>query len=96
MWESVLTGRSYIFGWFIFTVLVWVATLRATLIFNLLIFVVWIAFLCLGLSYLYNTGGEKPMPQYHLQTAGGAFGVIAAFLAWWVMVAGCLEKGKNR
>ena len=93
---SVDVDGSYIYGWFIFTVFVWLATLRATLVFNVLILTVWIAFLCLATSYYYNTGGEKPMPQYHLQTAGGAFGIIASFLAWWVMLAGCLDKETNR
>lgn len=79
----------YIYGWFIFTVLVWIATLRSTLIFNLLILTVWLAFLMLATAYVDNIDG---VPNHHLVVAGGAFGIVAAFLAWWVMVAGVINK----
>ena len=36
-----------------------------------------------------------PMPHRDLQLAGGGFGIIAAFLAWWVMFAGVLDKGNS-
>ncbi|KAL9052639.1 MAG: hypothetical protein Q9162_005266 [Coniocarpon cinnabarinum] len=72
----------YIYGWFIFTVLVWLATLRSTAVFSALLLSVWLAFLCLATSYIDNTGGDAPEPHYHLQVAGGVFGIIAAFLAW--------------
>lgn len=82
----------YIYGWFIFTVLVWIATLRSTLIFNMLILTVWLAFLMLATGYVDNTDG---VPNKQLVIAGGAFGIMAGFLAWWVMVAGVINK-ENR
>ena len=82
----------YIYGWFIFTVLVWLATLRSTLIFNLLILTVWLAYLCLATGYYDNIDGT---PNHGLIVAGGAFGIIAGFLAWWVMVAGVINKSNR-
>lgn len=39
------------------------------------------AFLMLGIGYLLNGGGA---PNAGCIRAGGAFGVVAAFLAWYV------------
>ncbi|KAI9725962.1 MAG: hypothetical protein M1828_002290 [Chrysothrix sp. TS-e1954] len=86
----------YIYGWMIFTIIVWIATLRSTIIFSLLLMTVWLAFLCLATGYLYHTGdGLDAKPHLSLIRAGGGFGIVAAFLAWWVMIAGVLDKGNS-
>lgn len=79
-------------GWFIFTFLLWIATLRSTLAFSSLLFTVWMTFLLLGIGYLDNDGAAVAAPNHNLNLAGGAFGIIAAFLAWWNMMAGLLDR----
>ena len=86
----------YIYGWMIFTIFVWLATLRSTIIFSLLLMTVWLAFLCLATGYLYHTGtGLDAAPHLPLIRAGGWFGIMAGFLAWWVMIAGILTKDNS-
>ena len=84
----------YIFGWFIFTFLLWLCTLKSTLAFSTLLLTVCIAFICLGCSYLdaQNNGGQPNIP---LLRAGGAFGMIAAFLAWYNMLAGLMDPSNS-
>jgi len=72
----------YLFGWFIFTFLLLICTLRSTVAFFMLFFTLDLAFLFLGLAYLYHEGTGAP--NVPLLRAGGAFGIIAAFTAWYV------------
>ena len=71
-------------GWFIFTFLLLMCTLRSTVAFFLLFFTLDMAFLLLGIGYLVNGGqsAESPAPQEGCIIAGGAFGILAAFIAW--------------
>lgn len=66
-------------GWFIFTFLLLMCTLRSTVAFFMLFFTLDLAFLFLGIAYLLPEGGA-PMPG--CLKAGGVFGLLAAFLAW--------------
>lgn len=76
----------------IFTFLMWICTLRSTIAFSSLLFFVWLTFLMLGIGYLDNDGGvATAAPNPKLNLAGGAFGIIAAFIAWWNMMAGILD-----
>jgi succinate-acetate transporter protein len=68
-------------GWFIFTFLLLICTLRSTVAFFTLFFTLDLAFLFLGLAYLLHSDGA---PHTGLLRAGGAFGIIAAFTAWYV------------
>ena len=68
-------------GWFIFTFLLLICTLRSTVAFFTLFFTLDLAFLFLGLAYLLHSGGA---PHTGLLRAGGAFGILAAFTAWYV------------
>jgi succinate-acetate transporter protein len=72
----------YLFGWFIFTFLLLICTLRSTVAFFMLFFTLDLAFLFLGLAYLYH--GGTGAPHTGLLRAGGAFGILAAFTAWYV------------
>jgi len=50
------------------------------------------AFLMLGCGYLNNAGGK---PHGGLIKAGGAFGIIAAFLAWYNALAGIADSSNS-
>jgi len=80
----------YILGWFIITFVLWTCTLKSTVAFSSLFLFVWLTFLFLGIAYIQaqNHGGVPPVGLTH---AGGATGIIAAFLAWWNMLAGLAD-----
>ncbi|KAL1296752.1 hypothetical protein AAFC00_000220 [Neodothiora populina] len=86
----------YIFGWFIFTFLVWLMTLRSTVAFSSLFLFVWLTFLMLGCAYLNTTTtAGVTAPNEGLVRAGGACGIIAAFIAWWNMLAGIADRSNS-
>ncbi|KAI5369856.1 Putative acetate transporter GPR1/FUN34/SatP family [Septoria linicola] len=80
----------YLWGWFIFTTLCMLLTTRSTVAFLSLFVVLDLAFLCLALSEQYAATAASA----GLQQAGGVFGILAAFLAWWNMFAG-MADGSN-
>lgn len=82
----------YIYSWMIFTFLVWFATLRSTAVFSLLILTVALAFLCLATGYVYNDGQTPASPSPAWNKAGGGFGIVAGFLAWWAMYSGVADR----
>lgn len=83
-------------GWFIYTVLVWLMTLRSTVAFNSLFLFVWLTFLMLGTGYIDNTTtAGVTSPNGSLIKAGGVFGIIAGFIAWWNMMAGIADKSNS-
>ncbi|KAK5119780.1 hypothetical protein LTR85_007356 [Meristemomyces frigidus] len=84
----------YLYGWFIFTFLLWLCTLKSTVAFSSLLLTVWLTFLLLATSYLEanNNGGT---PNVGLTRAGGATGIVAAFLAWWNMLAGIADPSNS-
>lgn len=73
----------------------WLLTLRSTVIFSSLIFFVWLTFLMLGISYIEAQNSPEGMPNVPLTRAGGAFGIIAAFLAWYNMWAGIADSSNS-
>ena len=82
----------YLMGWFIFTFLLLICTLRSTVAFFLLFFTLDLAFLMLGIGYLqYGPSG----PQEGCIKAGGAFGILAAFLAWYNALAGMADTSNR-
>lgn len=84
----------YIFGWFIFTFILWLVTIRSTVAFSSLFASVWLSFLCLAIGYIDAQNQPDKMPNVPLTRAGGAFGIIAGFLAWYVLVGvGLLRSG---
>jgi len=83
--QELHTAISYfLFGWFIFTFLMLVATLRHSVTFIFLFFVLDMAFLFLALAeYTGNAACGK---------AGGYFGLLAAFAAWYAAIAQMLTN----
>ncbi|QIW97500.1 hypothetical protein AMS68_003018 [Peltaster fructicola] len=82
----------FLMGWFIFTTLLLLCTLRSTVAFFFLFFTLDLAFLMLGVAYLYPVAGA---PQPGCLKAGGVFGLLAAFAAWYNAVAGLLEPSNS-
>ncbi|TKA79130.1 Acetate permease A [Friedmanniomyces simplex] len=82
----------FLMGWFIFTFLLLICTLRSTVAFFLLFFTLDMAFLMLGIAYLLNGSGA---PNGGCLKAGGAFGILAAFLAWYNALAGIADPSNS-
>jgi succinate-acetate transporter protein len=79
----------FLIGWFIFTTILLFCTLRSTVMFFLLFFWLDLAFLLLGIGYLQNSGGA---PNSGCIKAGGLFGLLAAFWAWYNAFAGIADS----
>ncbi|KAK5014730.1 Meiotically up-regulated protein 86 protein [Cryomyces antarcticus] len=82
----------FLMGWFIFTTLLLICTLRSTVAFFTLFFTLDMAFLMLTIGYLHRPTGA---PHASLIKAGGAFGIIAAFLAWYNALAGIADASNS-
>ncbi|CAD0092802.1 unnamed protein product [Aureobasidium mustum] len=78
----------YLMGWFIFTFLLLICTLRSTVAFFFLFFTLDLAFLMLGISYLQHG-------NIACLRAGGAFGILAAFAAWYNALAGIADTSNS-
>lgn len=74
----------------------WLLTLRSTFAFSSLFFFVWLTFLMLAIGYLdHTTTAGVTAPNSDLIKAGGAFGIIAGFIAWWNMLAGIADPSNS-
>lgn len=82
----------YLMGWAIFTFLLLICTLRSTVAFFSLFFTLDLAFFMLGIGYLQHDGAH---PQGGCIVAGGAFGLMAAFLAWYNALAGIADSSNS-
>ncbi|KAI8938714.1 hypothetical protein NX059_004582 [Plenodomus lindquistii] len=82
----------FLMGWFIFTFILLLCTLRSTVAFFSLFFTLDLAFLMLGIGYLQHDGME---PQGECIVAGGAFGLMAAFIAWYNALAGIADSSNS-
>ena len=76
----------YLFAWFIFTLLLAILTVRTTVGF-------WALFVCLDITFLllscgYLTHDANGTANGNLIKAGGYFGIVTAFLAWYCAFAG--------
>ena len=80
-------------GWFIFTTILLIATLRSTIAFFSLFFTLDMAFLLLGIGYLQHDA--MGVPQGGCIKAGGVFGLLASFLAWYNALAGILDDSNS-
>ena len=80
----------YLAGWFIFTFLLLICTLKSTVAFFSLFLFLDIAFLMLSLAHLYaDAEGNINLGLNH---AGGYFGMFAAFMAWYNALAGMADS----
>ncbi|KAI0178525.1 GPR1/FUN34/yaaH family-domain-containing protein [Hypoxylon sp. FL1284] len=90
--DSVL--GFFLTGWFIFTFILLLCTLRSTVMFCMLFFTLDLAFLMLACNY-YALSNGAPNAALRLQQAGGGFGIIAAFLAWYNAFAGIADSSNS-
>jgi hypothetical protein len=82
----------FLAGWFIFTTILLLCTLRSTVAFFLLFFFLDLAFLFLFLGYLYAS--ESSLHGNLIKT-GGYFGLFAAFMAWYNALAGIADDSNS-
>jgi len=59
----------------------------------MLFFTLDLAFLMLGISYL--VGASAGAPQVGCLRAGGVFGILAAFIAWYNALAGIADTSNS-
>ncbi|KAG8833602.1 hypothetical protein FRC17_010354 [Serendipita sp. 399] len=85
--EFRLAVSFFLFGWFIFTFLMLVAVLRHSIAFIVLFSTLDMAFLMLAL-------GEH-LEKTALIKAGGVFGLLAAFTAWYCAMAQMLSNDNS-
>lgn len=68
-------------------------TLKSTVFFFALFILVDATFLTLGISNLYTDAlGD---PNAVLKSVGGYFGLLASFLAWYIMYAGVADNSNR-
>jgi len=80
----------FLIGWFIFTFILLICTLRSTVAFFLLFFFLDMAFLMLAIARFQQTSaGALNVP---CNKAGGYFGLFAAFMAWYNALAGIADS----
>jgi len=83
----------FLIGWFIFTTILLICTLRSTIAFFLLFFFLDLAFLFLAIArFQADSAGNTNVP---LNKAGGYFGLFAAFMAWYNALAGIADSSNS-
>ncbi|KAH8594782.1 GPR1/FUN34/yaaH family-domain-containing protein [Bisporella sp. PMI_857] len=82
----------FLLGWWLFTTILLVCTLRSTVAFFFLFFTLDLAFLMLAISHLKAVNGKPNIP---LEKAGGVFGLLAAFAAWYNALAGIADDSNS-
>jgi succinate-acetate transporter protein len=100
--ESTLLGAGtkqfyfsfglFLMGWFIFTTVLLFCTLKSTVAFFCLFFFLDLTFLLLGIAYLQGGGDGTNLK---VQKAGGFFGLLAAFAAWYNALAGIADTSNS-
>lgn len=83
----------FLAGWFIFTTILLICTLRSTVAFFFLFFMLDLAFLFLFLGHLF--ADDKGNTNVPLIKAGGYFGMFAAFAAWYNALAGIADDSNS-
>ncbi|THC94982.1 hypothetical protein EYZ11_005535 [Aspergillus tanneri] len=76
-------------GWFIFTFLLLTCTVKLTVTFFSLFLSVDLAFLLLGIGYIHREAAD--MPNMPIIKGGAFLALLAAFLAWYVALAGIAD-----
>lgn len=83
----------YLFAWTIMTFFFLLCTLKSTVAFFTLFALLDLAFLFLACAYQNANGSNEP--HTGLLRAGGAFGILAAFAAWYNALAGLLDTSNR-
>jgi len=83
----------FLIGWWIFTTILLICTLRSTVAFFMLFFTLDLAFLFLGIGHL--QADDTGAPLENSLKAGGYFGLFAAFLAWYNALAGIADDSNS-
>ncbi|ESZ89974.1 GPR/FUN34 family protein [Sclerotinia borealis F-4128] len=83
----------FLMGWFIFTTILLICTLRSTVAFFMLFFTLDLAFLMLGVGHL--RASSAGVPNSACIKAGGYFGIFAAFIAWYNALAGLADDSNS-
>lgn len=82
----------FLLAWAIFTAILTACTVKSTLAFFLLFFLLDVAFFCLAAGYF--TAGAKG-PTVGAIKAGGVLGIMAALLAWYNALAGIADSSNS-
>ena len=82
----------YFIGWFIFTAILLVCTLKSTVAFCSLFLFLDITFLLLAIAQFKAADGH---PHIAITKTAGVFGLITAFVAWWNALAGLAENSNS-
>ncbi|KAK0750343.1 GPR1/FUN34/yaaH family-domain-containing protein [Schizothecium vesticola] len=97
-YEDPAMGQSalafFLTGWFIFTTIMLLCTLRSTIMFFMLFFTLDLCFLMLACG-TYATSSGAMETSHTLHMAGGGFGMLAAFLAWYNAFAGIADSSNS-
>lgn len=83
----------YLIGWFILTSILLLCTLRSTVAFFFLFLTLDLTYLLLACESYAKSAGHFALAD-ELRVAGGVFGMLAAFAAWYNALAGLLD-GSN-
>ncbi|KAI1264909.1 GPR1/FUN34/yaaH family-domain-containing protein [Xylariaceae sp. FL1019] len=83
----------FLAGWFIFTTILFICTLRSTVMFCALFGTLDLAFLFLFSAEFAKANGSSM--AVGIQKAGGVFGILAAFLAWYNAFAGIADSSNS-
>lgn len=84
----------FLTGWWIFTTILLICTLRSTVAFFFLFFTLDLAFLMLACQAFANSNGNTDAGKA-LGKTGGVFGLLAAFLAWYNALAGIQDSSNS-
>ena len=80
-------------GWFIFTTIIVIATLRSNLALFFVFFCLDLVFLLLGIGYLHRDA--KGSPNISVIKAASLFSLLTAFAAWYCALAGLLNESNR-
>ncbi|KAH8430961.1 acetate uptake transporter family protein [Aspergillus melleus] len=83
----------FLMGWFIFTFLLVTCTVKSTVTFFSLFLSLDLAFLLLGIGYMRRDAME--VPNAAIIKSGGFFALLAAFLAWYIALAGIADDSNS-
>jgi len=82
----------YLLGWWIFTTILLLCTLRSTVAFCSLFFFLDITFLLLAIAHFREADGHDGT---NITKAAGIIGCLTAFIAWWNAFAGIADKSNS-